>query len=94
MIPPPETSAPSPRPTPSPTLSSTPPPEISAPPAKPAPGPVSSATPPENPAPVPDSGSEQITKTSNSNLALAFMLLPKDRRGGMVTFYAFCAGGR
>ncbi len=36
------------------------------------------------------SSSEQITKSSNSNLALAFILLPKDRQTAMVTFYAFC----
>ncbi len=33
---------------------------------------------------------EAITATSNSNLALAFFCLPKQRRQDMVTFYAFC----
>jgi len=34
--------------------------------------------------------SEQITKKSASNLALAFILLPKDRRDAMSALYAFC----
>lgn len=34
--------------------------------------------------------SEQITRKSASNLALAFVLLPKDRRDAMATLYAFC----
>jgi len=34
--------------------------------------------------------SEQITKKSASNLALAFVLLPKDRRDAMASLYAFC----
>jgi 15-cis-phytoene synthase len=33
---------------------------------------------------------QQITKKSNSNLAIALMCLPRDRRQDMVTFYAFC----
>lgn len=31
-----------------------------------------------------------ITQSSKSNLAFAFLCLPKDRRDDMVTFYAFC----
>ncbi|MGJ8672535.1 phytoene/squalene synthase family protein [Rubritalea sp.] len=31
-----------------------------------------------------------ITQSSKSNLAFAFLCLPKDRRNDMVTFYAFC----
>jgi phytoene synthase len=34
--------------------------------------------------------SEQITKKSASNLALAFILLPKERRNAMASLYAFC----
>lgn len=34
--------------------------------------------------------SEQITKKSASNLALAFVLLPKNRREAMSALYAFC----
>jgi phytoene synthase len=34
--------------------------------------------------------SEQITKKSASNLALAFILLPKERREAMSALYAFC----
>jgi 15-cis-phytoene synthase len=33
---------------------------------------------------------EAITKSSKSNLALAFVSLPKERRNDMTTFYAFC----
>lgn len=33
---------------------------------------------------------EAITKSSKSNLALAFVSLPKERRDDMTTFYAFC----
>lgn len=36
------------------------------------------------------SQSEQITKKSASNLALAFVLLPKARRAAMSALYAFC----
>ncbi len=34
--------------------------------------------------------STAITRASGSNLALAFILLPKDRRQGMAALYAFC----
>ena len=34
--------------------------------------------------------SEKITKASKSNLALAFVSLPRERRRDMTTFYAFC----
>ncbi|MBM3838490.1 MAG: presqualene diphosphate synthase HpnD [Verrucomicrobia bacterium] len=34
--------------------------------------------------------SESITRKSASNLALAFILLPKERRAGMAVLYAFC----
>lgn len=34
--------------------------------------------------------SESITRKSASNLALAFVLLPKERRAGMAALYAFC----
>lgn len=34
--------------------------------------------------------SAEITRRSGSNLALAFVLLPKDRRLGMAALYAFC----
>jgi 15-cis-phytoene synthase len=33
---------------------------------------------------------DQITKSSKSNLALAFVALPKDRRRDMSIFYSFC----
>jgi phytoene synthase len=33
---------------------------------------------------------EQITKASKSNLALAFVALPRDRRRDMAIFYSFC----
>ena len=33
---------------------------------------------------------QQITKASRSNLALAFIALPKQRRADISTFYAFC----
>jgi phytoene synthase len=33
---------------------------------------------------------EHITRASNSNLALAFVALPRERRRDMSTFYAFC----
>lgn len=32
----------------------------------------------------------EITRASKSNLALAFVALPKERRGDISTFYAFC----
>lgn len=34
--------------------------------------------------------SQAITRKSASNLALAFVLLPKEKRDGMVALYAFC----
>ena len=34
--------------------------------------------------------SETITRKSASNLALAFILLPKEKRAGMAALYAFC----
>jgi len=34
--------------------------------------------------------SEKITKSSKSNLALAFVSLPRERRRDMTSFYAFC----
>jgi phytoene synthase len=34
--------------------------------------------------------SAEITRQAKSNLAFALQILPKDRRDGMVTFYAFC----
>jgi 15-cis-phytoene synthase len=34
--------------------------------------------------------SDQITKKSGSNLALALVLLPKDRRAAMTALYAYC----
>ena len=34
--------------------------------------------------------SAEITRQAKSNLAFALQILPKDRREGMVTFYAFC----
>ena len=34
--------------------------------------------------------SEQITQRSASNLALAFVMLPKEKRAGMSALYAFC----
>ncbi|HUB67495.1 MAG TPA: hydroxysqualene dehydroxylase HpnE [Candidatus Methylacidiphilales bacterium] len=40
------------------------------------------------PAPLP--GSEAITQSSKSNLALAFASLPKAERRAMIVFYAFC----
>lgn len=36
------------------------------------------------------SEAEAITKKANSNLAFAFVCLPKQRRKDMITFYAFC----
>ena len=33
---------------------------------------------------------EKITRASKSNLALAFVSLPRERRSDMTTFYAFC----
>lgn len=36
------------------------------------------------------SEAESITKKANSNLAFAFVCLPKQRRKDMITFYAFC----
>ncbi len=38
----------------------------------------------------PPTEAEQITKASQSNLALAFFALPQDRRRDISTFYAFC----
>ncbi|MDB6080273.1 MAG: squalene/phytoene synthase, partial [Akkermansiaceae bacterium] len=32
----------------------------------------------------------EITRQAKSNLAFALHILPKDRRDGMVVFYAFC----
>src|SRR5436305_909729 len=34
--------------------------------------------------------SESITRKSASNLALAFVLLPREKRAGMSALYAFC----
>jgi phytoene synthase len=34
--------------------------------------------------------SESITRKSASNLALAFVLLPREKRSGMSALYAFC----
>src|SRR6266516_2514922 len=34
--------------------------------------------------------SQTITRKSASNLALAFVLLPKEKRAGMAALYAFC----
>ena len=34
--------------------------------------------------------SQSITRKSASNLALAFVLLPKEKRAGMAALYAFC----
>jgi phytoene synthase len=34
--------------------------------------------------------SAEITRQAKSNLAFALQILPKERRDGMVTFYAFC----
>jgi phytoene synthase len=43
------------------------------------------------PAPVDSTlSAEQITKASKSNLALAFVALPRDRRRDMSVFYSFC----
>jgi len=36
------------------------------------------------------SDSAEITRQAKSNLAFALQILPKERREGMVTFYAFC----
>jgi len=36
------------------------------------------------------SNAEEITKKSQSNLAFAFVSLPKEKRRDMTTFYAFC----
>jgi phytoene synthase len=41
-------------------------------------------------APHPMTDSAEITRQAKSNLAFALQILPKDRRDGMVTFYAFC----
>ena len=38
----------------------------------------------------PNLSSQQITRKSASNLALAFILLPKEKRKAMVCLYAFC----
>ncbi len=39
---------------------------------------------------MPPTTSEQITRKSASNLALAFVLLPRERRDAMSALYAFC----
>lgn len=39
---------------------------------------------------MPPTASEQITRKSASNLALAFVLLPRERRDAMSALYAFC----
>lgn len=44
----------------------------------------------ESPQPPSPSTSEEITRKSASNLALAFVLLPRDRRRAMEVLYAFC----
>ena len=36
------------------------------------------------------SSSAEITRKAKSNLALAFVCLPKERKRDMITFYAFC----
>lgn len=36
------------------------------------------------------SDSAEITRQAKSNLAFALQILPKERREGMITFYAFC----
>ena len=36
------------------------------------------------------SDSAEITRQAKSNLAIALQILPKERRDGMVTFYAYC----
>ena len=36
------------------------------------------------------SGAEEITRASESNLALAFVALPRERRADISVFYAFC----
>lgn len=41
-------------------------------------------------APFPMTDSAEITRQAKSNLAFALQILPKERRDGMVTFYAFC----
>ena len=41
-----------------------------------------------NPPPPPTA--EAITRSSNSNFALAFLALPADRRRDITTYYAFC----
>lgn len=38
----------------------------------------------------PEPSAAQITKASKSNLALAFIALPKERRADITSFYAFC----
>ncbi len=38
----------------------------------------------------PGENAEEITKASKSNLALALIVLPRDRRSDMTVFYAFC----
>jgi len=38
----------------------------------------------------PATSAEAITKASKSNLALAFVALPRERRAAITTFYAFC----
>lgn len=38
----------------------------------------------------PPTTAEAITKASKSNLALAFVALPRERRAAITTFYAFC----
>ena len=36
------------------------------------------------------SASQSVTRRSASNLALAFVLLPREKRRAMATLYAFC----
>lgn len=43
------------------------------------------------PSPLPDCPTAaSITRSSKSNFALAFLALPRERRGDLTTFYAFC----
>lgn len=37
-----------------------------------------------------DLSAEEITKASKSNLAIAFIALPKEKRRDLITYYAFC----
>ena len=43
-----------------------------------------------NPAPSSPPSAASITRSSKSNFALAFLALPRERRGDLTTFYAFC----